>query len=91
MTVTNGGRVGLRLGLASLRTYKRRFAGTLPAVLLGVSVHWGRGAGRHVRSSNVVAVSGKSQGVRQPVDTAPVRTVLGVPGVAAEPRIEGAG
>ncbi|MGR3874412.1 ABC transporter permease [Streptomyces graminifolii] len=45
-----------------------------------------------VRSADAITTPGESQGVRQPVPTALVRTVEGVPGVAAAaPDIQGAG
>ncbi|MEU6251112.1 FtsX-like permease family protein [Streptomyces sp. NPDC047043] len=45
-----------------------------------------------VRSADAITTPGESQGVRQPVDTALVRTLEKVPGVAAAaPDIEGAG
>ncbi|MEU3252555.1 FtsX-like permease family protein [Streptomyces sp. NPDC006997] len=45
-----------------------------------------------VRSADAITTPGESEGVRAPVDTALVRTVADVPGVAsAVPNIEGAG
>ncbi|MFD0313272.1 ABC transporter permease [Streptomyces flavalbus] len=45
-----------------------------------------------VRSADAITTPGESEGVRAPVDTALVRTIAAVPGVAsAVPNIEGAG
>ncbi|MFF7882597.1 ABC transporter permease [Streptomyces sp. NPDC020794] len=51
-----------------------------------------KGTDAVVRSADAITTPGESQGVRQPVDTALVRTVERVPGVAAAaPDIQGAG
>ncbi|MER7685073.1 FtsX-like permease family protein [Streptomyces sp. NPDC097610] len=51
-----------------------------------------RGTDAVVRSADAITTPGESQGVRQPVDTALVKTVERVPGVAAAaPDIQGAG
>ncbi|MCK1822080.1 ABC transporter permease [Streptomyces sp. XM83C] len=102
----------VRLGLTSLRTHRRRFAGTFLAVFLGVAFLTGTlvmgdtlkasfdtmfadatsGTDAVVRSADAITTPGEAQGVRQPVDTALVRTVEAVPGVAAAaPNIQGAG
>ncbi|WP_405401828.1 ABC transporter permease [Streptomyces sp. NBC_01104] len=102
----------VRLSLSSLRTHRRRFAGTLTAVLLGVAFLAGTlvmgdtlrasfdtmfgnaasGTDAVVRSTNVVTVSGESEGTRQPVSTGLVRRIDRLPQVAAAaPDIQGAG
>ncbi|MFE4819038.1 ABC transporter permease [Streptomyces sp. NPDC056704] len=51
-----------------------------------------KGTDAVVRSADAITTPGESQGVRQPVDTALVKTVERVPGVAAAaPDIQGAG
>ncbi|MFI2760732.1 ABC transporter permease [Streptomyces echinatus] len=102
----------LRIGLTSLRTHPRRFAGTFLAVFLGVAFLAGTlvmgdtlrasfgsmfgeatgGTDAVVRGADTITAPGEAQGVRRPVDTSLVRTVEGVPGVAAAaPVIQGAG
>ncbi|WP_326668305.1 ABC transporter permease [Streptomyces sp. NBC_01257] len=102
----------VRLSLSSLRTHRRRFVGTLTAVLLGVAFLAGTlvmgdtlrasfdtmfgnaasGTDAVVRSTNVVTVSGESEGTRQPVSTGLVRRIDRLPQVAAAaPDIQGAG
>lgn len=105
-------RAAVRISLSSLRTHRRRFVGTLAAVLLGVAflagtlvmgdtlrasfdTMFGNAAGGTdavVRSTNVVTVSGESEGTRQPVSTGLVRRIGQLPQVAAAaPDIQGAG
>ncbi|WNI26299.1 ABC transporter permease [Streptomyces sp. ITFR-16] len=107
-----GTRATVRLSLSSLRTHRRRFAGTLTAVLLGVAFLTGTlvmgdtlrasfdtmfgnaasGTDAVVRSTNVVTVSGESQGTRQPVSTALAARIRALPQVAAAaPVVQGAG
>lgn len=105
-------RAAVRISLSSLRAHRRRFVGTLTAVLLGVAflagtlvmgdtlrasfdTLFGNAAGGTdavVRSTNVVTVSGESEGTRQPVSTGLVRRIGQLPQVAAAaPDIQGAG
>lgn len=107
-----GTRATVRLSLSSLRSHRRRFAGTLTAVLLGVAFLTGTlvmgdtlrasfdtmfgtaasGTDAVVRSTNVVTVSGESQGTRQPVSTALATRIRALPQVAAAaPVVQGAG
>ncbi|MBK3581412.1 ABC transporter permease [Streptomyces sp. MBT65] len=102
----------VRLSMSSLRTHKRRFAGTFLAVFLGVAFLAGTlvmgdtlranfdtmfgeatsGTDAVVRSADAITTPGESQGVRQPVSTALVKTLDRIPGVAAvAPSIQGAG
>ncbi|WP_405702542.1 ABC transporter permease [Streptomyces sp. NBC_01383] len=102
----------VRLSLSSLRAHRRRFVGTLTAVLLGVAFLTGTlvmgdtlrasfdtmfanaasGTDAVVRSTNVVTVSGDSEGTRQPVSTGLARRIAKLPQVAAvAPDIQGAG
>ncbi|GAA1888781.1 ABC transporter permease [Streptantibioticus ferralitis] len=65
---------------------------TLRASFNTLFANAGGGRDAVVRSSDVISVSGKGQGVRQPVDATLVRQIQKVPGVAAAaPDIEGAG
>ncbi|MFE9814093.1 ABC transporter permease [Streptomyces sp. NPDC005773] len=105
-------RASVRIGLSSLRTHRRRFVGTLTAVLLGVAFLAGTlvmgdtlrasfdtmfgnaasGTDAVVRSTNVVTVSGESEGTRQPVSTGLAQRIGQLPQVAAAaPDIQGAG
>ena len=105
-------RATLRIGLSSLRTHRRRFVGTLTAVLLGVAFLAGTlvmgdtlrgsfdtmfgnaasGTDAVVRSTNVVTVSGESEGTRQPVSAGLAQRIRKLPQVAAAaPGIQGAG
>ncbi|MGW6206788.1 ABC transporter permease [Streptomyces sp. NPDC055089] len=105
-------RASVRISLSSLRAHRRRFVGTLTAVLLGVSfltgtlvmgdtlrasfdTMFGNAAGGTdavVRSTNVVTVSGESEGTRQPVSTGLAQRIGQLPQVAAAaPDIQGAG
>ncbi|WP_405904299.1 ABC transporter permease [Streptomyces sp. NBC_00656] len=105
-------RASVRISLSSLRAHRRRFVGTLTAVLLGVSFLTGTlvmgdtlrasfvalfgnaagGTDAVVRSTNVVTVSGESEGTRQPVSTGLAQRIGQLPQVAAAaPDIQGAG
>ncbi|MFI6607471.1 ABC transporter permease [Streptomyces sp. NPDC050507] len=107
-----GTRASVRISLSSLRAHRRRFVGTLTAVLLGVSFLTGTlvmgdtlrasfvalfgnaagGTDAVVRSTNVVTVSGESEGTRQPVSTGLAQRIGQLPQVAAAaPDIQGAG
>ncbi|WP_406099243.1 ABC transporter permease [Streptomyces sp. NBC_01013] len=107
-----GSRASVRIGFSSLRTHRRRFLGTLTAVVLGVAFLAGTlvmgdtlrasfdtmfgnaasGTDALVRSTNVVTVSGESQGARQPVSSGFAQRVRQLPQVAAAvPDIQGAG
>ncbi|MER5279966.1 FtsX-like permease family protein [Streptomyces sp. NPDC002809] len=102
----------VRIGLSSLLTHRRRFVGTLTAVLLGVAflagtlvmgdtlrasfgTMFGNAAGGTdavVRSTDIITVSGESEGTRRPVSTALVQRIDKLPQVAAAaPDIQGAG
>ncbi|MFG3137745.1 ABC transporter permease [Streptomyces sp. NPDC048211] len=105
-------RASVRIGLSSLRAHRRRFLGTLTAVLLGVAFLAGTlvmgdtlrasfdtmfadaasGTDAVVRSTDVVTVSGDSEGTRQPVSIGLVPRIERLPQVAAAaPDIQGAG